>query len=283
MQNYTYEALNDHIYRIKDAFGVAMYLVIGRERTALIDTGYGLTGLRELVESLTSLPVTVLLTHGHIDHALGIFEFDDPYMNLLDEETFATHSDWNYRVQFLHDKGYEPEDFSFQRVRPVCFHPIEDGQVFDLGGLHLKAYYAPGHTKGMTMFLFVEDRIMLFGDACGPNTMIMEDCSGQLSDYYKSLLVVKAHENEYDRIIRNHGTCESPKELLDSVMSICKRILDGTDARCLLPDTMQRMFISKLDPVPLSYSARAMRVVGEEVIFADDLPEGNINYRIDKV
>ena len=282
-QNYTCEAVNDHIYRIKDAFGVAMYLVIGKERAALLDTGHGFTGLRALVESLTPLPVTVLLTHGHIDHALGVFEFDEVYMNPLDEETFSIHSDQTFRADFFSSRGVCMKKLDLQPVRPVRFLPIVDGQVFDLGGLHLKAYHTPGHTKGMTMFLFVEDRMMLFGDGCGPNTMIMEDCSGSLREYYGSLQTVKAHESEYDRVLRNHGACESPKELLDNVMALCTRILDGTDAKCPLPDFMQRMFVSRLDPVPPSYSARPIEVSGNDVVFTDDLPEGNINYRADKV
>lgn len=283
MPNYSYEPLNDHIYRIKDAFGAAMYLVIGKKRAALIDTGYGLTGLRSLVERLTDLPVTVLLTHGHIDHALGIFEFEDIYMHPADLETFAVHSDWSYRMEFLKGGGMKPEDFEFQSVRPIQFQPVSDDQLFDLGDLHIRACHTPGHTKGMTMYLFVEDRIMLFGDGCGPNTMIMEDCSGRLIDYYESLQRIKGLSGEYDRILRNHGTYESPLSLLDHVMEVCRRILAGTDDHFLLPERMQKMFVSGLNPVPLSYSARAMKPGPKGPVFTDGDYEGNINYREDKV
>lgn len=283
MSNFRYEEINSHLYRIYDALGVAMYLAVGHDRAALIDTGYGLTGLREQVESLTKLPVAVLLTHGHLDHALGIYEFDEIYMHPADQDTYAIHSAPDFRQRFFDNQGTNVDSYAFQLARPVNFLPVTDGQVFDLGGLHIKAYHTPGHTKGMTMYLFVEDRMMLFGDGCGPNTMIMEDCSGTIGEYYKSLETVKAHEQEYDRVLRNHGTCESPKELLDNVMEVCRRILAGTDDHILLPEQMQTMFVSKLDPVPLSYSARAVKMTENGLIYADGFGEGNVNYRQDKV
>lgn len=273
MANFICTAVNPHLYQITDAMGVSMYLLIGRERAFLFDTGYGLTGLRDAVETLTPLPVTVLLTHGHIDHAFGIYEFDTVFMSPLDAETYQMHSDPTFQSEFRHGVNPECDKLTFQKPRLVEFHNIADEQIFDLGGLHVKAIHVPGHTKGTMVFLLVEDRIMLFGDACGPNTMIMEDCSATISEYYNALLRVKQYESEYDLILRCHGTCRSPKELLDNVLEVCRSILEGKDDHVLLPELFQKMFWSKLPEVPLCYSARSDASQG---------PEGNINYREDK-
>lgn len=74
------EKITDHITRIVMPGQVFGYLVVGSERAVLIDTGCGIGDLRSFVEQLTDKPVTVLLTHGHLDHAPGAVQFDEVYM-----------------------------------------------------------------------------------------------------------------------------------------------------------------------------------------------------------
>ncbi|MBI3731992.1 MAG: MBL fold metallo-hydrolase [Chloroflexi bacterium] len=47
---------------------VISYLVAGRERAALIDTGLGIGDMSAEVRRITSLPVIVVNTHAHWDH-----------------------------------------------------------------------------------------------------------------------------------------------------------------------------------------------------------------------
>ena len=50
----------DGYYRIGSAEAVFSYLVVGRQRALLIDTGYGLGDLKAAVDSLTSLPLLIV-------------------------------------------------------------------------------------------------------------------------------------------------------------------------------------------------------------------------------
>ena len=70
---------------------------------------------------------------------------------------------------------------------------------------------------------------MLFGDACGVFTLFVSQESTSLEEYQTTLDVLKSFRNEYDRILRQHGTCESPVSLLDEDMEIVHSILEGTD------------------------------------------------------
>ena len=54
------------------------YLLAGTEQALLIDTGLGVCDLFSAVRSLTSLPVTVALTHAHWDHIGGCNAFSPP-------------------------------------------------------------------------------------------------------------------------------------------------------------------------------------------------------------
>ena len=47
------------------------YLLCGTEKAVFIGTGLGVGNIREIVDSLTSLPVTVMTTHVHWDHIGG--------------------------------------------------------------------------------------------------------------------------------------------------------------------------------------------------------------------
>lgn len=278
---YRHKVLNDHVIRIIDKLNVCMYLVIGSERACLIDTGYGYKGLRAYVESLTDKPLFILLSHGHIDHAFGIYEFEDAdiYIHEEDLQTYKVHSDLEYRDRFLKSHGAALND-DFQKEREMVFKTIENGQVFDLGDFHIQAVHVPGHTKGMMMFLLEEERIMLFGDACGANTMIMEDCSGNLSDYLRSLRDLKKMDGLYDMIYRNHGTFVSEKSLLDNVIEAVEKVLDHTDDRMLLPESMQKMFPHDPGKELLSYCAVSSDMAAGGIRY--DGKEGNVLYRADK-
>lgn len=70
------EKISEHVTRIYGLAGEQMYLVEGAQKAALLDTGSGAGSLRRYVETLTDKPLTALLTHGHVDHAMGAPEFD---------------------------------------------------------------------------------------------------------------------------------------------------------------------------------------------------------------
>lgn len=280
MDYYTHEKISNRVYRIKDAFGVAMYLVVGDNYNGLIDTGCGLKGLREYVENISDLPTKVLITHGHIDHALGCYEFDEVYMNSLDKDVYEAHSDWKYRKVFLEQVFKSSDNIQLQEKREVNFKNISDCDEIDLGGIDLKAFHVPGHTQGTMMVLIKEERMILFGDACGPGTILLEEFSTDIKTYLNALLRIKKIENDYDVILRNHGVCESPKELLDNVIELCNEILNGKDDKIELPFEMGQMFPVKSNLKMYKAKKTFKTEVGESRV---DGKEGNLSYREDKI
>ena len=69
--------VTNSVTRITGVTGEQMYLIQGTRRAVLVDTGCGIGDLSALVTQMTRLPVTVILTHGHLDHALGARPFDE--------------------------------------------------------------------------------------------------------------------------------------------------------------------------------------------------------------
>ena len=279
MKNFTHEKISQHVYRIKDQLGVAMYLVEGQEKCCLLDTGYGLKGLKDYIESLCDLPILVLLSHGHIDHALGAQEFKNVYMSDYDHEVYEAHSQKAYREQFIKTQFSQFNMDMLQSKKTINFKQLHDLDCFDLGGITIKAIHVPGHTQAIMMFLIKEEKMILFGDGCGPGTILLEDFSTDIKTYYQSLLKLKKYENEYDIILRNHGTCESSKDLLDNVIEVCKKVLNHQDEHLLLPAEMMNMFPQK--SIYHGYSAMKT-VMGKHGMQREDGKEGNISYREDK-
>ena len=95
------EKCSEHVTRIYGLAGEQMYLVEGTQKAALVDTGSGAGSLRQYVETLTERPVIVLLTHGHVDHAMGAPEFDTVYMSRKDDYIYMQHRELEVRKRFL--------------------------------------------------------------------------------------------------------------------------------------------------------------------------------------
>lgn len=65
------ESIRPGLWRIWDVSRTAFYLVEGQNAAALIDSGVGVGSVRDVVKGLTDKPVSVWITHGHVNHAMG--------------------------------------------------------------------------------------------------------------------------------------------------------------------------------------------------------------------
>ena len=65
----------DNVTLIAGLGGEQSYLIEGREKAMLIDGLAGVGSLKVFVRELTDLPVTLVNTHGHVDHIGADFEY----------------------------------------------------------------------------------------------------------------------------------------------------------------------------------------------------------------
>lgn len=234
MAIFTSEQVSPHLRRIVTPCGVCMYLAEGAEKAALLDTGFGFGDLKAYVDSLTDKPYEVLLSHGHMDHAGGAVQFERVCLNRRDWELERRHSTRERRVWDVeHGPGGMPagvteDDFLPDRTLP--YTPMDEGDVFDLGGVKVVPVAVPGHTAGSLVFLVPEDRIAIFGDACGEHTLLLFRESAPIAEYRAGLLHLREFEGQFDTVLRNHGTFTSPKQILADNIELCGDILAGTDA-----------------------------------------------------
>ena len=222
------ERVNDHILRIQGACMEYMYLVEGSERAALIDTGTGIGDLHRFVRQLTEKPVTVLLSHGHMDHALGTPGFEEIYMDPKDDSVLAAHSEVGYRRMFI--GAMSPALAAYVEEVPVpSYLPIRNGQEWDLGGVTIKAFECSGHTVGSVVFLLKEDRILFLGDACNSNTLVYDAAySTTVEEYRDNLMHLQGQtEGLYDLTIFSHEREVKGNQLVPHMIALCNAVLGG--------------------------------------------------------
>ena len=206
--------------------GFISYLVPGSERAALIDTGMGVGSLRSEVEKLTSLPVFVINTHGHPDHAGGNAEFEETYIAPEEYDVFQRMATLEFRKDDISRMPGGKELAEKLQPTPPLPKPLSDGQVFDLGGRTLRIIYAPGHTHGSIAILDEGSGTLFTGDnAMSRNTSIHEWNSATISQYRATLERLKALHPK--KLLCGHRPNVSGPEVLDRHLKIMNRILSG--------------------------------------------------------
>ena len=225
------EMLKDALTRIIYLNNESAYLLVGTQRAALIDTGSGFKRLKPVVDALTDLPVTTLLTHGHTDHAMGAAEFEDVHMNPLDRDVFNVHGAAPFRWKSMEMSP------SFSRLKQEdmiptadsgAFHPLADGDLFQLGGQSVEILACPGHTLGSVCMLLLELSLLLLGDACNVLTFLFDDFSTGVASYRDSLYRLKDRtEGRYDGVLLSHTGGQPYADMVESNIAVCDDILCG--------------------------------------------------------
>jgi len=212
--------VNDHIWLLDDNHEATMYLVAGTEQAMVIDTSIGLCNVREVVEKLTDLPLICVNTHGHGDHMGGNWCFDKAYMNLADLPIAEESINWP-EVQ---------EALKKFNLRYPEFEHIEDGQIFDLGGLSLEAIYLPGHTPGEIVLLDQKDRILFSGDGIIEHLWLQLDHSLPVKTQIGSMKRLQERRGEFDTILHGHCQKSAGAELFDTLLAALNDLDAGNTA-----------------------------------------------------
>ena len=203
MDWHTVTQVAENIYRISEPFGeldarfgiktVNMYLVLGAERAALIDTGTGIGDLRNEVCKLTSLPCTVLSTHFHWDHVGANSHFDEVSIHMLEADLVEQEPDMGWLLETLGlpearavlPPGFDPAAY---RIQPkAAARVLQDGDVIDLGGRTLRVLHIPGHSPGHTAFWDEESGALFTGDSAYPGPMYACFAGGNPTAFAHSL------------------------------------------------------------------------------------------------
>ena len=200
--------LSDSVWQIQDTnngiMSVNCFLIAGKEKALLADTGFGEGSLKEVVEGLTNLPIVLVNTHADGDHVLGNKQFGLAHMHPAEFDRY-------HRAV-----GYDS---------PV--EALWEGDVLDIGGRRFEVILVPGHTPGSIVLLDRENRLLLGGDSVQGGTIFMIGQGRNMSGYIASMRKLKGIQDQFDTVYTGHGHVLEGSGILDELIDGAIKIYHG--------------------------------------------------------
>jgi glyoxylase-like metal-dependent hydrolase (beta-lactamase superfamily II) len=165
------------IYEPHQSEETISYLIVGRTRAMLFDTGMGIGNLRGLTAHLTPLPVVVLNSHTHNDHVGSNWQFDTVYSM---DTSFSRRNAQGSREAAQSEiqpgetcgslpAGFDPKAYATRPWKITSY--VHDGEWIDLGGRRLQIIATPGHTPDAISLFEPGDGLLFTGDTFYPGTI----------------------------------------------------------------------------------------------------------------
>ena len=176
--SFTTLRLTDRISLIQET-GVANFMrcniwhVRGRDFDLVIDTGMGVSPLKDWVMRETDRPLKAIVTHCHFDHSAGLHEFDCRLGHPAEAHILAhpTNPDVVYSGAWTEIDVIDPRQHpDFRRehfhVTPAPLTGyLDEGDVIDLGDAAYQILHLPGHSPGSIGLWDAKSKTLFSGDA----------------------------------------------------------------------------------------------------------------------
>ena len=192
-----------------------VYLLIGDDKAALIDTLYGYGDLRQIVETITDKPVMVINTHGHFDHTGGNSFWPEAYM--------SEYAAGEAKHAFSEELQKIAESHAYPDYETKV---LNDGEVIELGNHTLEIIKIGAHSPGSIAILDKTERILYAGDELEAGQVLIRRAA--VPAHLETMEKLKARESEFDFINSAHNGTHLTKDYLYDFIELDKQFIAGT-------------------------------------------------------
>jgi glyoxylase-like metal-dependent hydrolase (beta-lactamase superfamily II) len=221
------------IYEPHQSEETISYLILGRERALLFDTGMGIGDLKALTSKLATLPVTVLNSHTHNDHVGDNWQFDTVYgMDTEFSRQNAKGSKADAQAEIAPGEicGALPAGFNPSAYATRPWHVtkwLHDGDSIDLGGRTIEVIASPGHTPDSICLLDRTNRLLFSGDTYYPGPIWLYRPETDLVAYRKSVRRLAALQPQVKLVLGAHNVPAAPPEVLGELAAAFEKVQAG--------------------------------------------------------
>src|SRR5216684_264935 len=221
------------IYEAHQLEEVISYLIIGRDKALLFDTGMGISNIQAVVAGLTKLPVSVLNSHTHNDHVGDNWRFTDVYgMDTNFTRANARGSREDAQAELAPDElcGALPAGFDAKAYATKPFHIahwLHDGDKIDLGGRTLKVIVTPGHTPDAIALLDEKNGLLFTGDSFYLGPIYLYRPETDLDAYVASMKKLAALAPRLQLLLPAHNTPVADPNYLPKVVTAIQQVQHG--------------------------------------------------------
>lgn len=214
---------------------VISYLILGKTKAILFDTGIGVDSISTLVKQLTDLPVTVLNSHTHFDHMGGNHEFAS--ISALNNSYTIQNAKKGWSHDVIKDEVTQAAcclqrlrnfDTSQYAVQPFTISQfVKNGDEIDIGDRKLKIITVPGHTPDAIALLDKTNGYIWAGDTFYEGPIYLFAKGTDLAAYEKSISILADMAPQLKKVFPAHNNPVCPPERLTELKDNFSKMKTG--------------------------------------------------------
>ena len=221
------------IYEPRQWEEVISYLIVGRDRALLFDTGMGMGDIHAVVSALTDRPIVVLNSHTHQDHVGGNYSFAQilsldlpytrghargiPHAEVADE---VAPGAFCAPVAGLDTAAYATRPWHITGI-------VHDGSVIDLGGRSLEVLRVPGHAPDAIALRDLAHGLLFTGDTFYEGPIYVFAPGSDFAAYTRSVARLAALAPRPRKLLTAHNTPVSDPSYLLALRDATRAITSG--------------------------------------------------------